>query len=172
MPPLVPLLAYKNLCSQEKCLEQLSWRGTCKRCQHKPSSGQRNGKLGAQEGNAMLQKLSREGQQAVAASARQGSSPRSRALPVTGADAASGENGDAPASCWNPATMQVGVENIQAECFVLPFGQARVESPNFCLCLWLLSRGVFFCFSSAQRLVHANEAAFESKTVIKYPKSN
>lgn len=64
------------------------------------------------------------------------------------------------------------MENIQAERFVLPFGQACVESPNFCLCLWLLSRGVVFCFSPAQTLVPAKEAAFESKTLIKYPTSN
>lgn len=30
-------------------------------------------------------------------------------------------------------------ESTQAESFALPFGQACVESPNLCLCLWLLS---------------------------------
>ncbi|XP_042663724.1 uncharacterized protein LOC122154871 isoform X2 [Tyto alba] len=36
---------YKNLCTQEKCSEQLLQRGKRKWCLHKPSSEQGNGKL-------------------------------------------------------------------------------------------------------------------------------
>ncbi|XP_053920931.1 storkhead-box protein 1-like [Cuculus canorus] len=41
----IKCLEYINLCTQEKCSEQLLQRGKCKWCLNKPSSEQGNGKL-------------------------------------------------------------------------------------------------------------------------------
>lgn len=86
MPPLVPLLAYKNLCTQDKCLEQLLWRGMCKWCQHKPSYGRRSGKLslGAQEGNVSASKAKWRGAASCGNQRQAGQLSQEQSLPCDG----------------------------------------------------------------------------------------
>lgn len=68
------------------------------------------------------------------------------------------------------AVLQSGPENKQTDDFALifqkPLNQASIESCNFCLFLWFLSR--LFSYLN----VCANETASESENIVKYLRSD
>lgn len=181
----VPLLEYKNLCTQEKCSEQLLQRGKCKWCLHKPSSEQGNGKLslGAHRWvMSELQKPSGGWQQAVVTGNRQGSCPRNGVFLLTGATVASEENRKAPRSPWKPMTKEYMGANWLRHCSLVQRTCRLMVLHWFSRSLWVrhvLSHLISVCvydssleFFPAQILVNANETASESKTIIKYPRNN
>lgn len=157
---LVPLLEYKNLCTQEKCSEHLLQRGKYKWCLHKPPSEQGNGKLSLGAHRWVMSELQKP----------------------TGAAVASEGNREAPGFHWKPMTKEYVGTNWLQHCGLVRRTCRLIVLHWFSRSLWVrhvLSHLISACvydssleFFPAQILVYANATASESQTIVKYPRSN